>query len=162
PEARSREPGDVRQSYDSAAQAYADHLRDELARKPLDRHLLNRFAEELRGRGPVADLGCGPGHVGAYLQEKGLQVLGIDLSPEMIGIARASYPNLEFRVGDMNGLDLPDASLAGVVAFYAIVHVDASELGPIMREIRRVVTPDSLVLVAFHAGDEVVHVEDLF
>ncbi|HEX6863269.1 MAG TPA: hypothetical protein VF414_10665 [Thermoanaerobaculia bacterium] len=52
---------DVRESYDSAAQAYAEHLASELDHKPLDRHLLNRFAEETRGRGLVADLGCGPG-----------------------------------------------------------------------------------------------------
>ena len=51
---------DTRASYDSAAKAYAEHLADELAHKPLDRHLLNRFAEETRGRGLVADFGCGP------------------------------------------------------------------------------------------------------
>ncbi|HYU33725.1 MAG TPA: class I SAM-dependent methyltransferase, partial [Thermoanaerobaculia bacterium] len=60
---------DVRESYDSAAEAYAEHLATELDHKPLDRHLLNRFAEEVRGHGLVADLGCGPGHVARYLQE---------------------------------------------------------------------------------------------
>jgi hypothetical protein len=52
---------DIRESYDSAAAAYALHLSAELERKPLDRHLLNRSAEETRDRGLVADLGCGPG-----------------------------------------------------------------------------------------------------
>jgi trans-aconitate methyltransferase len=61
---------DVRGSYDSAAAAYAEHLASELANKPLDRHLLNRFAEDVRGRGRVADLGCGPGHVTRYLREQ--------------------------------------------------------------------------------------------
>ena len=54
---------DVRESYDSAASAYTEHLASELAHKPLDRHLLNRFAEATRDGGLVADLGCGPGHV---------------------------------------------------------------------------------------------------
>jgi 2-polyprenyl-3-methyl-5-hydroxy-6-metoxy-1,4-benzoquinol methylase len=71
-------------SYDSAASAYVEHLYAELTRKPLDRHLLNRFAEEVRGKGLVADLGCGPGHVAQYLHDQGVFVLGIDLSPEMI------------------------------------------------------------------------------
>jgi hypothetical protein len=53
----------ISESYDSAAQAYAEHLAGELVHKPLDRHLLSRFAEEMRGRGLVADLGCGPGHI---------------------------------------------------------------------------------------------------
>lgn len=153
---------DVRESYDSAAEAYAEHLAAELAGKPLDRHLLNRFAEETRDRGLVADLGCGPGHVARYLHEQGVAMLGIDLSPEMIRVARRLHPGLDFRVGDMKRLDLPDSALAGVIAFYAIVHFDSSELGAILLELRRVLSPGGLALLSFHIGDQVIHVEDLF
>lgn len=152
----------VRESYDSAARAYAEHLATELERKPLDRHLLNRFAEAIRGRGLVADLGCGPGHVARSLSAEGAAMVGIDISPEMIRVAKELHPELEFRVGDMNHLELPDASLAGVVAFYAIVHFRPEELEPVFREMRRVLAPGGLALLAFHIGDEVVHVEDLF
>ena len=153
---------DVRDSYDSAAKAYAEHLATELVHKPLDRHLLNRFAEEARGRGLVADLGCGPGHVARYLREQGVAVAGIDLSPEMVRVATGLHPGIEFRVGDMNRLDLADASLAGVVAFYSIVHFGPAELGAVFQEVRRVLMPGGLALVSFHIGDEVVHVDDLF
>lgn len=152
----------VRDSYDSAADAYAEHLAMELAHKPLDRHLLNRFTEEARGRGLVADLGCGPGHVARYLQEQGVTVIGIDLSPEMVRVAASLHPGIEFRVGDMNRLDLPDAGLAGIVAFYSIVHFRPDELDKVFQEIRRVLMPGGLALISFHAGDEVVHVDDLF
>lgn len=153
---------DVRESYDSAAEAYAEHLATELERKPLDRHLLNRFAEETRGKGLVADLGCGPGHVTRYLHEQGVTVVGIDLSPEMIRVARQLHPAVDFEVGDMGRLDLPDASLAGVLAFYAIVHFEAPQLGAILSEIRRVLSPGGVALVSFHIGDQVVHLDDLF
>jgi len=153
---------DVRDSYDSAAKAYAEHLSSELERKPLDRHLLNRFAEALRGRGPVADLGCGPGHVAGYLHERGVTVIGIDLSSEMIACAANLNPGLEFRIGDMRALDFPGGSLAGAVAFYGIVHFSAAELGKVMVELRRVLATGGLVLTAFHIGDQVVHVDDLF
>jgi SAM-dependent methyltransferase len=152
----------VRESYDSAARAYAEHLAGELSDKPLDRHLLNRFAEATRSRGLVADLGCGPGHIARYLHEQGVAVAGIDLSPEMIDVARSLNPNLDFRVGDMRSLELPDASLEGIVAFYSIVHFASSELGAIFRQMRRVLVHGGLALVSFHIGDEVVHVEDLF
>ena len=145
---------DVRESYDSAAEAYAEHLATELTHKPLDRHLLNRFAEDTRGRGLVADVGCGPGHVTRYLHEQGVTVVGIDLSAGMVG--------LSFQVGDMRQLDLPDATLAGVVAFYSIVHFEPAELNAIMLEMRRTLAPGGLALVSFHIGDQVVHVEDLF
>ena len=153
---------DVRDSYDSAADAYTSHLAAELDRKPLDRHLLNRFAEDVRGRGLVADLGCGPGHVAKYLQDQGVSVVGIDLSSEMIRCATRLNPAVEFRTGDMRALDVPTASLAGVVAFYAIVHFRNDELRPVLTEMRRVVAPGGLALLAFHIGEQVVHVEDLF
>jgi SAM-dependent methyltransferase len=153
---------DVRASYDSAAEAYAEHLATELEGKPLDRHLLNRFAEATSGRGLVADLGCGPGHIARYLHEQGVTVVGIDLSSEMVRMATSLNPGIEYRIGDMRQLDMPDASLAGVVAFYSIVHFDASELGPVFRQVRRVLAPGGSLLVSFHVGDQVVHVDDLY
>jgi SAM-dependent methyltransferase len=153
---------DLRDSYDSASKAYTEHLAGELAKKPLDRHLLNRFAEETRDRGLVADLGCGPGHVAKYLHDQGVTVIGIDISPGMIRCAANLHPALDFRVGDMRTLGLPAASLAGLVAFYSIVHFDSAELGGVLLELRRVLALGGLALVAFHVGDHVVHVDDLF
>ena len=153
---------DVRGSYDSAAKAYAEHLATELVHKPLDRHLLNRFAEETRGRGLVADLGCGPGQVARYLQEQGVTVIGIDLSPEMVRVAAGLHPGIEFRTGDMNQLDLPGGSLAGIVVFYSIVHFRPAELGAVFQEARRVLMPGGWALISFHIGEEVIHLDDLF
>lgn len=152
----------VRASYDAAAHAYAERLADELDQKPLDRHLLNRFAEAVQGEGIVADLGCGPGHVAAYLHDRNVEAVGFDLSAGMVREAGRLYPEIDFRVGDFAALDLGDASLAGAVAFYAIVHLEPSELRPILAEWRRVVTPGGAVLIAFHVGHETVHVEDLW
>ena len=152
----------TRQSYDSVAEAYAEQLSDELAHKPLDRHLLDRFAESVRGCGPVADLGCGPGHVARYLSEQGVAMLGIDFSPGMIEVAKRRHPGVEFRVEDMLHLSAAGESLAGAVLFYAIVHFEAAELPEVFREVRRVLMPGGLALLAFHVGDEVVHRDELF
>jgi SAM-dependent methyltransferase len=153
---------DVRESYDSAAEAYAQHLASELTHKPLDRHLLNRFAEDMRGRGLVADIGCGPGHVARYLNDQGVTMAGFDLSPAMIACARRLNPGLDFRVGDLRHLDLPDTGLVGIVAFYAIVHFESGQLPVVMREMRRVVSSGGLALVSFHIGNERVHLDELF
>jgi SAM-dependent methyltransferase len=153
---------DIRASYDSAARAYAEHLADELAHKPLDRHLLNRFAEETLGRGLVADFGCGPGHIARYLHEQGVKMIGTDLSSGMVEVAASLHPGLEFRVDDMARSSFADASLAGIVSFYSIVHFEAAELSNIFQQMRRVLAPGGLALVAFHIGDQVVHLDDLF
>jgi SAM-dependent methyltransferase len=156
------EPMDVRDSYDSAAEAYAEHLASELAHKPLDRHLLNRFAEETRDRGMVADLGCGPGHIARYLHDLGVTIFGVDLSPEMVRCATRLNSGLDFRVGDIRHLEVPTSSLVGIVAFYSIVHFEPDGLCVIMREMRRVLTLSGLLLVSFHVGNDIVHVDELF
>ncbi len=90
----------TRASYDAVAVRYAEWLRDELAAKPLDRAILAAFAELVRaaGQGPVADIGCGAGRVTAHLNELGLPAFGIDLSPQMVTVARQTYPGLRFSV----------------------------------------------------------------
>ena len=122
----SAEP--VRRSYDRVAEAYAEHLFDELAGKPLDRALLDCFAEQVRGLGPVADVCCGPGQVARYLVGLGVNVLGIDLSSEMVTVARCLNPTIAFRQGDMLALDIADGACGGIVAFYAVVHLTPNEV----------------------------------
>jgi trans-aconitate methyltransferase len=66
----------VRESYDRLAEEYARRLFDELQHKPLDRELLSRLAAEVRGRGEICDMGCGPGHVARYLRDAGSEPTG--------------------------------------------------------------------------------------
>jgi SAM-dependent methyltransferase len=152
----------IRAGYATLADAYADHLLGELAGKPLDRGFLGAFADETRGAGLVVDLGCGPGQVARFLADHGVTVEGLDLSPEMVAEAAARHPGLSFRVGDMFALPYADASLAGVVAFYAIVHTPTAELLTPLRELHRVVAPRGLVAVAFHVGAAQTHVDELW
>ena len=158
----SEDASRTRESYDELAATYTERIFTELAGKPLDRHLLNRLAEDVRGHGLVADLGCGPGHVARYLHDQGVRMLGIDLSPRMIDSARQRSPDIEFRVGDMRALDLPDGALAGIVAFYSLIHIGEPEMGATLRELRRVLAPGGLLLVAFHIGEETVHRDELW
>jgi SAM-dependent methyltransferase len=151
----------LRAGYAPVARAYREQLGDELAGKPLDRAFLDAFAERC-GSGRIVDLGCGPGHVARYLASRGARVEGLDLSAEMIEEARASHPELVFRVGDMFDLPYDAASLRGIVAFYAIVHLRPEDLAAPCRELARVLEPGGLAALAFHVGSETVHVADLF
>lgn len=128
----------IRQSYDKVADEYAHRISNELAGKPFDRELLRRFANEVRGRGAVCDLGCGPGHVARYLQSLGANVVGLDISAGMLEQARQLSPDILFVLGDMRALDWPDCRLVGIVAFYAIVNMPADSLPTVFREMFRV------------------------
>jgi SAM-dependent methyltransferase len=150
----------IRACYDAVAREYAQRFAGELAHKPLDRELLARFASEVRGRGEVYDLGCGPGQTTAFLHACGVRVRGLDLSPELLREARQRHPGIDFEPGDMLALPLADASLAGVIAFYAIVHLAPAGLRRALAEVHRVLRPGGLLLLAFHVGEGSVHVEE--
>jgi SAM-dependent methyltransferase len=152
----------IRADYDKLAKDYADRIYDELRHKPLDRALLDRFADAVRGRGEVCDMGCGPGQVARYLHEKGLSVFGLDLSPAMVEQARSLNPDIPFREGDMLALDLPAQSLAGITAFYAIVNIPTQHHRVVFEQMAKVMKPDGLLLLAFHVGNEVIQENELW
>lgn len=148
---------EIRAVYDRVAGRYASVFADELTRKPFDRALLDRFAARCRGTGTVVDLGCGPGHVGAYLAQRGVDLAGVDLAPEMVAVAARRNPNLCFEVGDAAALAAPDGSLAGVVAFYSLIHLPRPSMHAVLGELRRVLRVDGTLLLALHAGQGHVH-----
>jgi SAM-dependent methyltransferase len=151
---------DTRASYDTIAAEYEQRFGHELAAKPLDRGMLAGFADLVgaAGLGPVADIGSGTGRVAAYLASLGVSVSGIDLSPQMVSAARELYPGLRFEVGSMLDLDLPDASLGGVLAWYSTIHVPDDRLPDAFAEFHRVLAPGGYVLLGFQVGDGPQHV----
>jgi SAM-dependent methyltransferase len=153
---------EVQTSYDCVADEYARHIYDELRHKPLDRQLLDKFADNVRGTGLACDLGCGPGQVARYLDERGVAVRGVDLSPGMIERARQLNPGIEFHQGDMKALEVRDEAWSGIAAFYAIVNLPPSDVAQASREMWRVLRPGGLLLLSFHIGDGVLHEENLW
>jgi SAM-dependent methyltransferase len=162
---RLREPAfltETRNGWDTLAGEYAELFRDELAAKIWDRALLSGFAELVRAApGPVVEAGSGPGSVTAYLHGLGLDITGIDLSPEMVAVARRNHPQVRYEVGSMTGLDRPDASLAGLVAWYSVINVPDDALPAVFAGFRRVLAPGAPVILAFQAGDETLVRKDI-
>jgi ubiquinone/menaquinone biosynthesis C-methylase UbiE len=156
-------PDQTQQSYDTVAKRYAAELSDELRHKPLDRALLAAFAEQVQGERRVWDIGCGPGHVTAFLAGLGLTTAGVDLSGGMVAQALVRHSELEFTSGSMMALPSADASWDGVVSFYSIIHlVDDADVRTALREFRRVLADGGLLLLAVHIGDEVRHLGEWF
>ncbi|WP_040687416.1 class I SAM-dependent methyltransferase [Nocardia vinacea] len=141
----------TRRSYDLVAERYAEELGDELRGKPLDRGVLEVFAE-LADDGVVADIGCGPGHVAAYLAGRGVRAVGMDLSPAMCGVARRTA-SVAVGAADMTALPVRGQSLAGLVCLYAVIHLDEQQRAAAYAEFARVLRPGGHALIAFHTSD---------
>ena len=148
------DPDAVARCYDLVAEAYVEQFLHELDHKPFDRMLLSWFAEQVPHPDPIVEMGCGPGHIAAFLHARGANISGIDLSPGIVEVARRQFPDIDFHQGDMLGLDLEPDALAGIAAFYAIVHFTLSEVEAALSEFRRVLRKDGILLFSFHIREE--------
>ncbi len=142
----------LQRSYDAVAAEFAQRNADSLEKRPADRRLLDQFATALRGAGPCVDLGCGPGFGTRYLKDRGVDILGIDISAAMLKQARTLHPEIRFEQGDMRTLDAPDHGWAAAVALHCLQHIPGPELQDALLEFRRVIEPGGALLIAFQTG----------
>lgn len=141
--------GATRAGYDAVAATYAAEVAGELRGKPFDRALLDVLAEHAQG--PVLDAGCGPGHVAAYLADRGCTVVGLDLSPAMCAIAAGTVPVV---VGDLTALPFGTGALGGLVCAFAVIHLEPAARASAYAEVTRVLQPGAWALLSFHTRDE--------
>jgi SAM-dependent methyltransferase len=147
---------ELRTAHDVLAGFYADRLAGALERMPGERAVLNLFCEltvaAALGRN-VADIGCGTGRLAPYLAARGLSPHGVDLSPEMVRVARRDHPDFAFDVADLRALPFEDASLAGAVCWYSLLFLPPADRPVAFGELARVVKPGGHLVTAFKAGD---------
>jgi SAM-dependent methyltransferase len=157
----------ARAVYDATADEYARHVGIEVSEEfegPVDRAFLAAFVEFVGLRaGLVADVGCGPGRVAAWLTAYGLDVVGVDVSQAMLTVAQGAHPDIGFVEGCLSALPFEDASLVGAVCWYSIIHTPPEHLPEVFSEIQRVLSDGGHLLVAFQAGGgEAVHRADAY
>lgn len=144
---------ETRTAYDGVVELYASLFADRLEKWPFTRAVLGGFAELVRetGNPRTADVGCGPGHLTAMLNELGLDAFGLDLSPGMVAHARRAHPALRFDEARMESLPVGDRALGGVLAHYSMIHTPPGELPALLAEQARVLIPGGLLMVSFFA-----------
>jgi SAM-dependent methyltransferase len=98
------------------------------------RPMLDRYSP-----GRALDAACGTGRWAEYLSQHGHVVHGVDESPDMLEIAQAKLPNVEFSLGDLRSLPLPGESVDLVVCSLALTHLP--DLEQPLAEFARVLRP---------------------
>ena len=142
----------MRDAYSSLSEQYIDLVEGGRQEHEDDTALVRTYLSGLRG--PVLDLGCGPGHWTAHLHASGADVTGVDMVPEFIAHARATHPGPEFRVGSMTEVDAPEHSVAGILAWYSTIHLPPPELDRALAAFRRLLRPAGMLVVGFFDGDD--------
>jgi len=146
--------------YDTVAKEYSEAFSGEHEKKPKDQEILRRFSIEIGDKEPVWDFGCGPGQTTKFLKNLGIEISGLDLSEKILEQARAIHPEIHFRKGNILELEFDDDSIAGVVAFYAIVHFTEEQVEIAFREAFRVLQPGGLFLFTYHIGKDTIHLDE--
>jgi ubiquinone/menaquinone biosynthesis C-methylase UbiE len=155
----------ARAVYDVAAARYVKFVGTEISSAtegPIDRSLLVAFIELINRQsvGRVADIGCGPGRVAAFMAERGLEVVGVDVSQAMLAVARTAHPHIKFEEGQLDALPIETGVLAGAVCWYSIIYTPPDHLAEAFGELTRVLIPGGYVLLAFQAESEPVYRAD--
>lgn len=150
----------IENAYNAMAREWAAAFSDEHEKKPEDLRILGSFAEKIGKRKPVWDFGCGPGNTSKYLKNLGVGISGLDLSEKMLEEARKINPEISFSKGNILKPAFENNSIAGIVAFYAIVHFTEEEVKKAFREIFRVLQPGGIFLLAYHIGEKTIHLDE--
>jgi len=157
----------ARDVFDVAAETYVQFVGTEInseTEHPIDRSLLVGFVDLIKRQSTarVADVGCGPGRVAAFMADHGLDVVGVDPSQAMLAVARTAHPGIRFEEGQLDALPIETGALAGAVCWYSIIYTPLSRLSEAFDELARVLLPGGVLLLAFQTEGKHVHREDAF
>lgn len=109
-------------TYNEIAQKYDEEFGNDYSDTPY----IDEFLNYLDGKN-VLDIGCGVGNLTKYIYDKGYIIDGIDLSKEMLNIAKTKYPNINFYNMDMMNIIL-DKKYDGIMLAYSLFHLTKEEV----------------------------------
>lgn len=148
---------EVTGAYGARAESYHRLLGTAEGASPAEKDLITRWARTVEGS--IIDAGSGSGRWTRVLHQMGLEVMGIDITPELVGIARREYPDVTFIEGSMDTLPVPDGALGGILAWYSLIHTPPEQMPDVLAEFHRALRPGGSILLGYIDGTEVTTVE---
>ena len=134
--------------YDTIAKEYADQIENFAPKKEL-----NKFVSLLPKNGKILDVGCAAGRDSFYLADKGFKVVGIDLSEELLKIARKKGSHVDFQKQDMRKLKFAPFSFEGIWASAAILHLTRAETPAVLKQFYKLLKIGGNLFISVKQGE---------
>lgn len=120
-------------------------------RKPSE--YINNFLNLVSKNGNILDVGCGIGVDASYIKSKGFNVLGVDLSKNMLKLARRKFPLIDFRIGDMRKLSFEKSSFDGIFVAYSLIHIPKKEVFTVIKKLYSFLKINGIIYFAVQGGE---------
>lgn len=142
----------VAHAYASGAEEYARKFGDDLVTNEFDRGVVDEVIAGLEAGALVLDVGCGPAQVSAHVREAGFAAVSIDLTVEMLLVARARGAADASVRADVQRLPIADASADAAICWYSLHNLPRTAMPAVLDELRRVLRIGGRLLIGTHAG----------
>lgn len=136
-------------TYNKIADTYTRQYFNDLTDLPY----IDKFINKISQGAKILDIGCGPGTFTKYLREKGFDVQGIDLSEEMIKIARRKIPDVDFKLMDMRKLEFEENSFDALLAAYSLIHIPSEEIPHTLKGFFKILKPGGSIMIIAQGGE---------
>lgn len=117
-----------------------------------DRQLIEPWAASVNGK--ILDVGSGTGRWAGRLASLGYDVEGLEPASRLIDMARESHPAVVFRHGAIEDLADSGQKWAGILAWYALIHMGPEELQDALDTLRLITADNGSLLMSFFSGPE--------
>ncbi|TFG27655.1 class I SAM-dependent methyltransferase [Candidatus Thorarchaeota archaeon] len=133
----------VEESYDKMGERYHRFRDNEKFKSELE-----KFVELLPESGKVLDAGCGVGTpVSQFLAKKGFNVTGVDISKNLIYLAKENVPEANFYQKNILELDFPDSSFDGIICVYTLWHIPRTDHSSIIMNFHRMLNSNGILVL---------------
>ncbi len=148
----------VKKGYDAIGGKYTSERNENL--REMD--FLPEFTKCIPEGGKILDLGCGGGIPFTKYLSKRFEVIGIDISPGQIKLARKNVKDASFICSDVTTFKFPRNFFDGILAYYSIIHIPRNEHFPLFSKMHSILKPKGVVLMSLHSNDDPESIYDDF
>ena len=142
--------------YDKIAKPYAEEFSN-------PSEYLDEFLELLPKNAKILDVGCGVGVDSGFVKSQGFEIIGLDLSKEMLNLARQKFPLIDFREQDIRELDFPQESFDGIIASCSLIHIPKQDVPTLIEKFQQILKKDGAIYIALQGGkSEEIFIDEPF